>query len=35
MAAVLDGLDVRDYLLAGGVTVNDLDTLMVRLRPWS
>jgi hypothetical protein len=35
MAAVLDGLDVRDYLLAGGVTVGDLDTLVVRLRPWS
>jgi protein-tyrosine phosphatase len=35
MAGVLDGLDVRDYLLAGGVTVNDLDALVVRLQRWS
>jgi len=35
MAAVLDGLDVRDYLLAGGVAGDDIDTLVVRLRTWS
>jgi hypothetical protein len=35
MARVLDGLDVREYLLAGGAFGYDLDTLVVRLRPWS
>ena len=35
MAQVLDGLDVRDYLLAGGAQERDLDTIVVRLRPWS
>ena len=35
MARVLDGLDVREYLLAGGASGYDLDTLVVRLRPWS
>jgi protein-tyrosine phosphatase len=35
MAQVLDGLDVREYLLAGGASDDDLDTLVVRLRRWS
>jgi hypothetical protein len=35
MAQVLDGLNVREYLLAGGVSGDDIDTLMVRLRGWS
>jgi protein-tyrosine phosphatase len=33
MAAVLGGLDSRAYLLEGGATDADLDTLVVRLRP--
>jgi hypothetical protein len=32
MAQVLGGLDVREYLLAGGASDDDLDTLVVRLR---
>jgi protein-tyrosine phosphatase len=35
MARVLEGLDARGYLLAGGGTEQDLDTLVVRLRGWS
>jgi protein-tyrosine phosphatase len=35
MARLLDGLDVRKYLLAGGASGYDLDTLVVRLSPWS
>jgi protein-tyrosine phosphatase len=35
MAEVLDGLDVRTYLLAGGASADDLDILVVRLRGWS
>jgi hypothetical protein len=35
MAEVLDGLDVREYLIAGGAAPDDIDTLVVRLRPWS
>jgi hypothetical protein len=35
MAQVLDGLDVRDYLRGAGAEDRDLDTLVVRLRPWS
>jgi hypothetical protein len=35
MAHVLDGLDVREYLRSGGAESGDLDTLVVRLRPWS
>jgi len=33
MADVLAGLDVRDYLLGGGASTADLDTLVVKLRP--
>lgn len=32
MADVLADIDARDYLLAGGASEEDLDTLMVRLR---
>ena len=32
MAEVLADLDVRAYLLAGGATAEDLDTLVIRLR---
>jgi rhodanese-related sulfurtransferase len=35
MAQVLDGLDVREYLLAGGMSGDHIDTLVVRLRGWS
>ncbi len=35
MAQVLGGLDVREYLLAGGASDDDLNTLVVRLRRWS
>jgi protein-tyrosine phosphatase len=35
MAAVLENLPTREYLLAGGASDADLDTLVVRLRPWS
>ena len=35
MAQVLDGLDVREYLGSAGAEDRDLDTLTVRLRPWS
>jgi rhodanese-related sulfurtransferase len=35
MAEVLQDVDARDYLLAAGATTDVLDTLVVRLRPWS
>src|SRR4051794_23952269 len=35
MAEVLSGFDVKEYLLAAGATRDDLDTLVIRLRPWS
>ena len=35
MAEILGGLDARAYLVAGGVSDDDLDTLVVRLRGWS
>ena len=35
MAHVLEGLDVREYLRSGGAEDGVLDTLVVRLRPWS
>jgi protein-tyrosine phosphatase len=33
MGEILSELDVRQYLLAGGATESDLDTLVLRLRP--
>jgi protein-tyrosine phosphatase len=35
MAAVLEDLPTREYLLEGGASSDDLDTLVVRLRRWS
>jgi hypothetical protein len=35
MARVLEEVDARGYLLAGGASTDDLHTLMVKLRPWS
>jgi hypothetical protein len=35
MAEVLAGLDVREYLLGGGATADDLDRVVVRLCAWS
>jgi protein-tyrosine phosphatase len=35
MAEVLEDLPVREYLLEGGASTDDLDTLVVRLRLWS
>jgi protein-tyrosine phosphatase len=33
MASVLGGLDVREYLLAGGASADDIDTLVLKLAP--
>jgi protein-tyrosine phosphatase len=35
MAQVLEGVDVRSYLVAGGASQHDLDKLVVRLCGWS
>ena len=35
MARVVESIDPRAYLLAGGADERDLDTLVVRLRAWS